>query len=114
LEKMSAKKNVSQRHHIKGSSEGTSSYRKTPQPAVGDHMRWHVHRRPTADARGTYKKEGKAGRLFFGILFLFLVLFLFFWRPLDRKQLQFQLHSYTAPGKPPWQMQSSTPGRAGK
>jgi hypothetical protein len=39
------KNSVSQRHHMKGSSQGTSSQRKIPQPAAGAHMRWHVHSR---------------------------------------------------------------------
>jgi hypothetical protein len=68
------KKNVSQRHHLKVSSGGTSSYRKTPQPAAGTHMRWYVNRRRKGHLK---KKGGKVGRLFFGIVFLVLV-FLFF------------------------------------
>jgi hypothetical protein len=56
---------VSQRHHIKGSSEGTSSQRKTPQPAAGAHMRWHVHSR----RKGHLTKKTKnreVGRFFLG------------------------------------------------
>jgi hypothetical protein len=39
-------------------------------------MRWHVHRRPTADARGTLKKkEGKSVGCFLGLFFCSLFCF---------------------------------------
>jgi hypothetical protein len=42
---MAAKQIGSQRHHIKGSSEGTGSQRKAPQPAPGAQVGCHAHSR---------------------------------------------------------------------
>jgi hypothetical protein len=68
--KKMSKTNVSQRHHIKGSSEGTSSQRKTPQPAAGAHMRWHVHSRRKGHLKKKGgKKEGKSVGCFLGLFF---------------------------------------------